>query len=249
MAEINVCYQCCLLEMVAFEVQITQFLYWKSLSLLYRQNPGRRAQHYFHNWIFQFSSTERYQPQCIICLQAKAQENFECLRSLLLPSLPNAPPPPSFSRIFLNFIIAMFWHSVGIFWNFYRYHHFRTDGTFSVVVTPPKPSSFLWLQTELDSTQSYSDHYLSHEICLCMYSVVKKTRKWCLPTQKKFLQKLLREKKIPASWILPTLLTNHFTTSITATATTKLYLRDHASTYSIAKDNYNNYFLRIWTKF
>ena len=164
------------------------------------------------------------------------------------PSLP-PPPPPSFSRIFPNFIIAMSWHSVGIFWNFYRYHHFRTDGTFSVVVTPPKPSSFLWLQTELDSTQSYSDHYLSHEICLCMYSIVKKTRKWCLPTQKKFLQKLLREKKITASWILPTLLPNHFTTSITATATTKLYLRDHASTYSIAKDNYNNYFLRIWTKF
>ena len=109
MAEINVCYQCCLLEMVAFEVQITQFLYWKSLSLLYRQNPGRRAQHYFHNWIFQFSSTERYQPQCIICLQAKAQENFECLRSLLLPSLPPAPPPlllQDFPELYNCYVLA-----------------------------------------------------------------------------------------------------------------------------------------------
>ena len=182
---------------------------------------------------------------------SKSSRKLWMLEVMLLPSLPPPSPTPSFSRIFLNFIIVMFWHSVGMFWNYYRYHHFRTDGTFSVVVTPPNPSSFLWLQTELDSTQSYSDHYLSHEIRLCMYSIVKETRKWCLPTQKKFLRKLLREKKIPASWILPTLLPNHFTTSITATATatTKLYLRDHASTYSIAKDNYNNYFLRIWTKF
>ena len=128
---------------------------------------------------------------------SKSSRKLWMLEVMLIPSLPPPPPPPtpSFSRIFLNFIIAMFWHSVGIFWNYYRYHHFRTDRTFSVVVTPPNPSSFLWLQTELDSTQSYSDHYLSHEICLCMYSIVKKTRKWCLPTQKKFLRSYYPRKK------------------------------------------------------
>ena len=126
---------------------------------------------------------------------SKSSRKLWMLEVMLLPSLPPPSPTPSFSRIFLNFIIVMFWHSVGMFWNYYRYHHFRTDGTFSVVVTPPNPSSFLWLQTELDSTQSYSDHYLSHEICLCMYSTVKKTRKWCLPTQKTFLRSYYPRKK------------------------------------------------------
>lgn len=102
------------------------------------------------------------------------------------PSLPPLPPPPSsFSRIFLNFKIAMFWHSVGIFWNYYRYHHFSfSSGDPSLPLLIPMITDRI---SQLDSTQSYSDHNLSHVICLRMYSIVKKTRKWCLPTQKKFL--------------------------------------------------------------
>lgn len=75
--------------------------------------------------------------------QQKHKENFECLKSCSSPA-----PSPTSSRNILNFKIAMFWLSVGIFWNYYRCHHFRTHRTFSVVVTPSYPSSFLWLQSE-----------------------------------------------------------------------------------------------------
>lgn len=161
--------------MVSFEIQSAQSLpskSWTESAILFSQLN-------FSVHLNRTLPTRMYH-----LFTSKSSRKLWVLEVMLLPPLPS-PPPSSFSRIFLNFKIAMFWHSVGIFWNYYRYHHFSfSSGDPSLPLLIPMITDRI---SQLDSTQSYSDHNLSHVICLRMYSIVKKTRKWCLPTQKKFL--------------------------------------------------------------
>lgn len=162
--------------MVSFEIQSAQSLpskSWTESAILFSQLN------------FSVDLNRTLPTRMYHLFTSKSSRKLWVLEVMLLPSLPFPPPPSSFSRIFLNFKIAMFWHSVGIFWNYYRYHHFSfSSGDPSLPLLIPMITDRI---SQLDSTQSYSDHNLSHVICLRMYSIVKKTRKWCLPTQKKFL--------------------------------------------------------------